>query len=567
MQLPNRRFQVDPNSQIEGSVGLGATLGAAFEEQFVSNPIQTPIDTEALTVAREGRRSDSGLSIKEGGIRERIGPATPLVSIDEQASRIEEAGLTGQIETYEGETEEGLALRIQWRQDELARQSVFSASSDDAGTTALSFGAGLTASLFDPLNIAFGFVPVIGAGRYANMLANAGGRLGRFGVRARVGAAEGLVGAAALEPLVLAGADVRSQDYTLYDSALNLLLGSSLGGGLHGFGGAVSDAIRGPQALRNLDAISPEERVDAARAGVSSVLEGFRPDAVGAVVESALQARLRSSSSLSTGRIGVPADFLRGGSDETVNSIGPLGEADDVSGDGAGVVFLRTSETNNTPRRFDVRGDAEREAKQLRRSGENVRVRRQEDGFAGVEVAVRADTFLRDAEGQLITFSKRRVANKNLNRMRSQGEIEGGGVVPVRGVFALTTESNPLHRDAILANADALNIPDRLPQSPASEPQTDIRNTRSPSNALFYQQEQRLLDAIEEDIPEPDLEDGIANDNRSATSPDETDAPDPATDLPEEDRAELVQFDQLVEQATANSNALRQAAECVLRVA
>ncbi|HBM7739289.1 TPA: hypothetical protein LZ417_005308, partial [Escherichia coli] len=104
--------------------------------------------------------------------------------------------------------------------------------------------ASLGASLLDPLNIASAFVPVVGEARYANLLARAASPLGRAGVRAGVGALEGAVGAAIIEPLPLLAAAQDQTDYGLSDSLANIALGGLLGGGLHTVGGAISDALK-----------------------------------------------------------------------------------------------------------------------------------------------------------------------------------------------------------------------------------------------------------------------------------------------------------------------------------
>lgn len=76
------------------------------------------------------------------------------------------------------------------------------------------------------------------------MLGRAASPLGRAGVRAGVGAVEGAVGAAIIEPLPLLAAQQDQTEYGLSDSLANIAMGGLLGGGLHTVGGAVSDALR-----------------------------------------------------------------------------------------------------------------------------------------------------------------------------------------------------------------------------------------------------------------------------------------------------------------------------------
>ena len=85
-------------------------------------------------------------------------------------------------------------------------------------------------------------------------MANTSSAIGRAGVRAGVGAAEGFVGAAVVEPIVLLAAEAEQADYGLYDSFMNLTFGTVLGGGLHSGLGAISDVIgrANPQTKEDL---------------------------------------------------------------------------------------------------------------------------------------------------------------------------------------------------------------------------------------------------------------------------------------------------------------------------
>ena len=67
--------------------------------------------------------------------------------------------------------------------------------------------------------------------------------MGRAGVRAKVGLAEGFVGAALVEPIVYKAAQIEQADYTMMDSLVNVGIGSIMGAGLHAGIGAVSDKL------------------------------------------------------------------------------------------------------------------------------------------------------------------------------------------------------------------------------------------------------------------------------------------------------------------------------------
>lgn len=141
-----------------------------------------------------------------------------------------------------GYTKEALGQLIQRQTDTMTRQSVMDRTpwswlgSPARGTAMLLTG------LTDPLNIASAFIPVVGEARAATMLAKVSG-LGRVGTRAAIGAAEGAVGAAVLEPAVYGLHQGLQDDYHMVDSLINLGFGGLLGGGLHAVGGTFADAL------------------------------------------------------------------------------------------------------------------------------------------------------------------------------------------------------------------------------------------------------------------------------------------------------------------------------------
>lgn len=155
-------------------------------------------------------------------------------------------GLAGQFK-FEDRAYNQLELSIlaTRKTAELKRQAILSRA-ESSGSTALGrFGITIATSFLDPLTVGTGFVPVIGPARYAGMLERAGtSALARAGVRAQVGALEGAVGAAAVEPIIYGAHAQEQADYTLADSLLNIGIGGPFGGGLHVVGGAVSDALK-----------------------------------------------------------------------------------------------------------------------------------------------------------------------------------------------------------------------------------------------------------------------------------------------------------------------------------
>lgn len=178
-------------------------------------------------------------------------------TLDAEQSKafLAERGLDGML-TLEDRPYNPLELSIiaNRKTEELQRQAIISRAPRTAGATLGRFGLTLATSLLDPLTVASAFVPVVGEARYARLLASAGdSALARAGVRAGVGAVEGGVGAAAVEPIIYAAKREELADYTLADSLLNIGLGTVFGGGLHAAGGAVADRLAAPRRVERLN--------------------------------------------------------------------------------------------------------------------------------------------------------------------------------------------------------------------------------------------------------------------------------------------------------------------------
>lgn len=217
-----------------------------------------------------------------------LDPGDPMLGIPptyEEARRVDAATARERIKQERlpltvpdsGINERALELLIKAKREELRRQDVFSRGPDGLAAGAARLGVGLVESLFDPLNIASAFIPVVGPGRYAAMVAGTGGALGRAGVRAGVGAAEGIVGAAVLEPIIYAAQRGEQADYTMVDSLLNIGFGGIFGGGLHAAGGAFRDVVQPGWWRMAADTGTPTPREQAAA--------GMPPEVARAVFE------------------------------------------------------------------------------------------------------------------------------------------------------------------------------------------------------------------------------------------------------------------------------------------
>jgi len=154
---------------------------------------------------------------------------------------------------------EGLAQIMADRSDKRGViNSTLSRSKGGFGLMAAQFGVGFAGSLVDPLNVASGFIPALGAARMATMTARMTAKYGKAGGRLAAGAVNGTAGAAILEPLIIGQAASEQYgfgmaasmdaDYGLMDSFLNLTFGGVLGGGIHYGVGKLSDRIEASAA-------------------------------------------------------------------------------------------------------------------------------------------------------------------------------------------------------------------------------------------------------------------------------------------------------------------------------
>jgi hypothetical protein len=218
----------------------GGVFDAAFEEAFTTNPSTSLYRMEGLTQEQEGRAVVMGPESYFAPNQARMEPDSPLVSAQDARDKVDSLGLKLNI-PEQGIRSGALDVLIERQQAQLARQQVLARAGSSFGTQ---LSAGLAASIIDPINIASAFVPVVGEARYAAMIGRAATPLARAGVRASVGALEGAVGAAIIEPLPLLAARQDQTDYDLSDSLANIAFGAALGGGLHTVGGAVSDRLR-----------------------------------------------------------------------------------------------------------------------------------------------------------------------------------------------------------------------------------------------------------------------------------------------------------------------------------
>lgn len=232
---------LDRRTLLDIPADSGDVFGAAFDEAFTTNPSTSAYRLEELSQQAEGRAIVMGPESYLAQNAGRLEPDTPLIGAEQARERVAGAGLDIKIPD-QGIRQGALDVLMERHREQLARQQIMARAG--GGSMPTQIAASLAASLLDPLNIASAFVPVVGEARYARLLAGAATPLGRAAVRGGVGALEGSVGAAILEPLPLLAAQADQTEYGLSDSLANIALGGILGGGLHSVGGAVTDALR-----------------------------------------------------------------------------------------------------------------------------------------------------------------------------------------------------------------------------------------------------------------------------------------------------------------------------------
>lgn len=225
----------DPGTLVDYSSSAAENFGAGFQRQWDTNPV--------AFVGRGVRTFAEDWNARFG-----VGD---LVGADTAREENKRLGLDlkvpdGGISRYELDALQYL------KQREIAQLTV-SARPHDVTATLAGFAGGFSAGALDPLNVASAFIPVVQEARAEAWLAAAGESFfARAAARAKIGAIEGVVGAAAIEPIVYTGAQQEQLQYGIADSFVNVMFGGILGGGLHILGGAAYD-WRMRRALTQLD--------------------------------------------------------------------------------------------------------------------------------------------------------------------------------------------------------------------------------------------------------------------------------------------------------------------------
>lgn len=248
----NSDLRADPFHKTDkwrAGVGLGDYLGAVAEDAWEGLP---SVGLVRLGQVAAGQVKAAGMNLElDENSMPIIKPGESQMSIlpeEEQKKLIESAGLTGQVKPQPGYGRETLQLIMDRKQAELARRT----TREDASNlfAPLGFATELAMGLVDPINVASAFVPVVSEARALRLLARQSSAAGRAGVRAGIGAAEGAVGAAMLEPITWLSQTRQQLDYDMSDSLLNVAFGAAFGAALQPATGAVGDYLRARRGQR-----------------------------------------------------------------------------------------------------------------------------------------------------------------------------------------------------------------------------------------------------------------------------------------------------------------------------
>lgn len=366
----------------------------------------------------------------------------------------------GELVTFdEPTTAERARLIYEGRKEEVIRQAIIDRGPEGFLSSAAKFGVGFLDVATDPLELAIGFIPVVGP-------STRGARLtGRF---AR-GAAEGLVASAATEPLYYALSRQQQLDYTMNDALLNVGLGAILGGALNGAFG---------RRLRPDDApiVADGSIVDAANVALRQMIND-QP-----VNVSRIFSDLRASTTLArVDGITFQArpDYFR-----------PTTVAPDVRPQ------VMVMGSDGTPMRYDSVQQADEAAAAV-----GGRVVQTQSGEIGVVRPTNGD-LIRDPRGKPLTFPTERAAQKFIDSTRKGLLPDGVAPVRVRNKFAIASGMTPEDVAAIQSDKSRLEIPDGVDtRSPAILPDAEQKLDRAIKGAAAYK---KMSQDIAKDIVDAD---------------------------------------------------------------
>ena len=244
---------------IETSTGqvLGAVAGGAFD----ANP--------APRILRAQQRGQLQWQDEAAGLPFAPPAEAPPKPLDPQEAN-DRFGIKGHLK-FDAPVSEDIARGLHdERQKEIIRQDIIERRTQNLLTTTVGRGAvGLAMGLLDPVNVGAGFIPIVGPARAAAMVGAAAGLGGRIGVRTAIGAGQGAVSMAALEPMNALLDQQEMNDWHMSEALRNIAFGGLIGGGLH----VVMAHPRAPLSSR-LESLAPEDRIALLQAGIAQHVDG-----------------------------------------------------------------------------------------------------------------------------------------------------------------------------------------------------------------------------------------------------------------------------------------------------
>ena len=211
--MANISFGLDTNKYAQQTgfdqfqTGMFETLGEIAKDAWKYNPVSSALRLSELEINRG--RIDNEPLIDRQKLNDEYGKYNLFFEEDEKQSTVD--------------------ILVSRKKSEIERQSIIQRGPQGFLPATAKLATSLVTSIADPINLAMMFIPIVGQTRFASMVA----RAGLTGARFRKGAMEGLVGIAAVEPLVYTAATREQSDYDLVDSLIAVTFGGVLGGGLH----------------------------------------------------------------------------------------------------------------------------------------------------------------------------------------------------------------------------------------------------------------------------------------------------------------------------------------------
>lgn len=232
---------------------FGEYMASAMNDTFNSSPSVLNYSYGKRIEARLGddavERLTSAIESNDpGAVADVYDTAPEAMPLEEQQAYLKNEHLEGILTPDAKYTQNELTYLAKLKHEEIEDRL----TRERAPGWAAPFGfvGGLGVSMIDPVNLATAYIPAVSSTKALALIGKASSAWGRAGIRAGIGAANGAVGAALVEPWIAAGKLNLELDYSMYDSLANITFGAGMGGVLHPLSGAIGDWKRARKGLR-----------------------------------------------------------------------------------------------------------------------------------------------------------------------------------------------------------------------------------------------------------------------------------------------------------------------------